>query len=255
MKNLIVSCAALLAAAVVLQAQPPAIGDIMKKIEYNISVSSDFRATVSMTQQKPDQGAKVFDMVYYRRDRDNAFLIVFLAPEAEKGNGYLRIDDNFWMYRRNTRTFQHINRDESIGGSNASGEDFETRKLTELYQGALDSSGKEMIRGDKLGAIPAWRIELKARVSDVSYPYRVMWVRQDNYLLLKEDSYSSSRTLMITSYYKKYTQVLGKYVPISQLFIDQFEKGNKTAVEISGIVTDRLDDKIFTKAYLENLSK
>ncbi len=43
-------------------------------------------------------------------------LIVMSAPEAEKGNGYLRMGDNLWMYRRNTRTFQHINRDESIGG-------------------------------------------------------------------------------------------------------------------------------------------
>lgn len=220
-----------------------------------MTIATDSRAQVTMTQQKPNQGAKVFDMVFYRRDKDNAFLIVFSAPEAEKGNGYLRIEDNFWMYRRNTRTFQHINRDESIGGSNASGEDFETRKLTELYAPATDSSGKELITADKLGAIPAWRFELKAKVADVSYPSRVMWVRQDNSLILKEDSYSNSKTLMLTSYYKKYTQVLGKYVAISMLFIDQFEKGNKTAVEISGIVTEKLDDKIFTKAYLENLSK
>jgi hypothetical protein len=82
-----------------------------------------------------------------------------------------------------------------------------------------------------------------------------MWVRQDNFLLLKEESYSSSKTLMISSYYPKYTTVLGKFVPIKQMFVDEFEKGNKTVVEISGIVTEKLDDKIFTKAYLENLSK
>jgi hypothetical protein len=233
----------------------PAISDILKKIESNYNISTDFRASVSMTQQKPNQGAKVFDMVFYRRDRDAAFLIVFSAPEAEKGNGYLRMDDNFWMYRRNTRTFQHINRDESIGGSDASGEDFETRKLTELYQPATDSAGKELVRAEKLGAIPVWRLEVKAKVNDVSYPYRIMWVRQDNFLTLKEESYSNSRTLMISSYYPKYTTVLGKFVPVKQIFVDEFEKGNKTVVEISGIVTGKLGDDIFTKAYLENLSK
>lgn len=242
-------------AATLLVAAPPAVTDIMKKIEDNYTQSTDSRAKVVMTQQKPNQGAKVFDMMFYRRDKDNAFLIVFSAPEAEKGNGYLRIGDNFWMYRRNTRTFQHINRDESIGGSDASGEDFETRKMTELYMPATDSSGKELIRAEKLGAIDVWRFELKARVNDVSYPYRVMWVRQDNFLTLKEESYSSSKSLMITSYYPKYTTVLGKFVPIKQMYVDEFEKGNKTVVEISGIVTDKLDDKIFTKAYLENLSK
>ena len=85
-----------------------------------------------MTQQKPGQGTKLFHMLYFRRDKDDAFLIVFDGPESEKGNGY-RVEEHFWMYRQNTRTFQHINRDESIGGTDAKGEDFEDRRLNELY--------------------------------------------------------------------------------------------------------------------------
>jgi outer membrane lipoprotein-sorting protein len=233
----------------------PSIAAILQKMQDNVNISTDARAQVTLTQQKPNQGVKNFEMMYYRRDKDNAFLIVFSAPEAEKGNGYLRIGDNFWMYRRNTRTFQHINRDESIGGSDAHGEDFETRKLTELYQAAQDSTGKELLREEKLGAIPVYRLEVKGKVNDVSYPYRIFWVRTDNFLQLKDEAYSSSKTLMATSYYLKYTVVLGKYVPIKQLYVDEFEKGNKTIVEISGIITEKLDDAIFTKAYLENLSK
>jgi hypothetical protein len=233
----------------------PPIESLMKKMEENISIATDARARVTLTQQKPNQGVKNFEMMYYRRDSDNAFLIVFSAPEAEKGNGYLRIGDNFWMYRRNTRTFQHVNRDESIGGSDASGEDFETRKLTELYKPATDSTGRELIREEKLGTIPVYRFEVRAKVSDVSYPYKIFWARTDNSLLLKEQSFSSSKTLMSTAYYRKYTTILGKFVPVQQLFIDEFEKGNKTIVEISGIITEKLDDRIFTKAYLENLSK
>ena len=52
-----------------------------------------------------------------------------------------------------------------------------------------------------------------------------------------------------------YTIVDGRYVPVKQMFIDEFEKGNKTLVELSGISTKKLDDTLFTKAYLENLSK
>lgn len=233
----------------------PSIQTILKKMEDNINISTDARAQVTMTQQKTGQGVKVFEMRYYRRDKDNAFMIAFSAPESEKGNGYLRVGDNMWMYRRNTRTFQHINRDESIGGTNANGEDFETRKLTELYEPAKDSAGKEMIAEEKLGTIPVYRFELKAKVNDVSYPYRTFWVRTDNFLQLKDQAFSSSKALMTTSYYLKYTQVLGKYVPVKQMFVDEFEKGNKTIVEIAGIVTEKLEDAIFTKAYLENLSK
>ena len=233
----------------------PSVQKILEKMQENINISTDARAQVTMTQQKTGQGVKVFEMRYYRRDKDNAFMIVFSAPESEKGNGYLRMGDNMWMYRRNTRTFQHINRDESIGGTNANGEDFETRKLTELYEPAKDSAGKEAIREEKLGSIPVYRFELKAKVNDVSYPYRTFWVRTDNFLQLKDQAFSSSKALMTTSYYLKYTQVLGKYVPVKQMFVDEFEKGNKTIVEIAGIITEKLDDAIFTKAYLENLSK
>ncbi len=233
----------------------PPIGSILKTMESNYKMTTDASARVTLTQQKTGQGVKNIEVLWYRRDRDNAFLMVMAAPENEKGNGYLRMDDNFWMYRRNTRTFQHINRDESIGGSDAHGEDFESRNLTELYGPALDSSGKEIIKDEALGKIPVYRFEVKAIVNDVDYPKKIYWVRQDNSLMLKEESYSNSGTLMQTAYFLKYTEIDRKFTPVKQIFIDEFEKGNKTVVEISNISTRKLDDAMFTKAYLENLSK
>ena len=236
-------------------AAEPKINGLLKQLEELQEVKTDIKAKVVLTQQKINQGIKVIEMIYYRRDSDDSFMIVMSAPEAEKGNGYLRVDDNIWMYRRNTRTFQHINRDESIGGSDAKADDFETRKLTELYEGAEDSAGREIIKEEMLGKIPVYRFEVKAKVNDVDYPKKMYWARKDNSLLLKEESYALSGTLMQTAYFLKYTVVDGKYVPVNQMFIDEFEKGNKTIVEISGISTQKLEDTIFTKAFLENLSK
>jgi hypothetical protein len=235
-------------------AQTP-VFDILKSLEANMTMTSDARAKVNITQQKAGEGVKAMEALWYRRDRDNSILIVMLAPESDKGVGYLRVSDNFWMYRPNTRTFQHINRDESIGGSNAHGQDFENRKLTELYEGLKTSSGKDSIAEEKLGQIPVYKFPIKAKVNDVDYPKKFIWTRKDNNLELKEECFSSSGTLMQTTYYQKYTVVNAKYVAIKQLIIDEFEKGNKTIVDISGIGTDKLEDVIFTKAYLENLSK
>lgn len=230
----------------------PAVIDLMKRIEDLQEMTTDVRARVDLTQSKTDQGTKKINMLYYRRDSDDSFLIVMIAPETEKGNGYLRVGDNFWMYRRNTRTFQHVNRDESIGGSDAKADDFEKRKLTQLYEPSKDAPGAAE---EKLGVIPVFKFTVKAKVNDVDYPRKIYWVRRDNGLPLKEQSFSLSGTLMQTAYYMNYTIVEGRYVPVKQLFIDEFEKGNRTLVEISGISTKKLENSLFTKAYLENLSK
>ncbi|MBF0376961.1 MAG: outer membrane lipoprotein-sorting protein [Desulfamplus sp.] len=236
-------------------AEPTTIPELMKKIEQLQEMTTDVMARVDLTQTKTGQGTKKIEMLYYRRDSDDSFMIVMIAPEIDKGNGYLRVGDNFWMYRRNTRTFQHINRDENIGGSDANADDFEKRKLTELYAPSKDASGNEIISTEKLGAVSVFRFEIVAKVNDVDYPKKIYWVMQDKGLPLKEQSFSASGTLMQTAYYINYTIVEKRYVAVKQLFIDEFEKGNKTLVEISGISTKKLDDSLFTKAYLENISK
>jgi outer membrane lipoprotein-sorting protein len=236
------------------QSAPP-VEKLLKQLDELYQQTTDIKAEVKLTQQKVEQGAKKLEMIYYRRDSDQSFLIVMTGPEAEKGNGYLRVGDNFWMYRKNTRTFQHINRDESIGGSDAKGDDFEGRLLTEMYEAAKDEKGNDVISEEMLGKIPVYRFEVKAKVNDVDYPKKVYWVRKDETIMLKEASYSLSGTLMQTAYFLSFTKIRGRLVPVKQLFIDEFEKGNKTIVEISGISTDKLENTIFTKAYLENLSK
>ncbi|MBI4352083.1 MAG: outer membrane lipoprotein-sorting protein [Elusimicrobia bacterium] len=253
MKKLLL-CSLLVFPAAGLRAESRVV-PVLKAIDANYKMRKDIRADVTMTQQRAGQGTKIIDMAYFRRDSDDAFLIAMNAPENEKGNGYLRVGDNFWMYRKNTRTFQHVNRDESIGGTDAHSDDFETRKLEELYGPALDPSGAEKFSLELLGKVEVNKFEVRARVNDVDYPKQIFWTRRDNNLLLKQESYSLSGTLMQTAYFLKFTEVEGRFVPVKQLFIDEFEKGNKTVVEISNLVPGKLDDKLFTKAYLENLSK
>jgi hypothetical protein len=233
----------------------PAGSSILQKLDDQQRFTSDIHSSVKMTQQKVGQGTKLLEMEYFRRDKDQAFLINILGPEAERGNGYLRVADNMWMYRRNTRTFQHINSDESIGGSDAKADDFETRRLMETYAVTKSKDGKEMVSAEILGKIEVYRMEARATVNDVDYPRKIWWVRRDNGLLLKEEAYSQSGTLMQTAYFLKYTEINKKFVPVQQMFIDEFEKGNRTVVELANIKTNKLDDAIFTKAYLESQSK
>lgn len=233
----------------------PKVGTIIKKMDDIMEQIGDISVKASIVQNKARQGVKNFAFLYFRRDKTDEFLIVALEPETEKGNGYLRVGENFWMYRQNTRTFQHISRDESIMGTDAKGGDFEKRKLVDLYRPLAGADGAEIIEEEMLGKKPVYKFTLIAKVNDVTYPKQIYWVQRDNFLMLKVQSYSLSGTLMQTAYFPKWTQIDGKYIPIQHIYIDEFEKGNKSIVDLSGISTQKLDPRIFTKAYLENLSK
>ncbi|HNY29404.1 MAG TPA: outer membrane lipoprotein-sorting protein [Fibrobacteria bacterium] len=228
---------------------------ILKALEANDLLSADIHSQVAITENRVGQGAKAMKCEYFRRDADKSFVIAITAPESDRGNGYLRQGDHFWMYRRNTRTFQHVNRDESIGGSDAKGQDFESRPLTQMYAPTKDAQGRELVRADTVGGVPCWRLEVRAIVSDVDYPKKTMWVRQSDLLLAKDQSYSSQGTLMRTGYYTKYQKVAQRQVPMRQVHVDEVEKGNRTLVDLSDIKVGKLDPAIFTKAWLESRSK
>ncbi len=246
----------LLTAAGNLQAAP-GVMEILQKMDAIEHLGEDITVKFDITETRVEEGTRVMEGVYYRRDADDAYLIVMTAPDAQKGNGYLRVGDNMWMYRRNTRTFQIMARGQSIEGSDIDSNDVETRKYAELYGPELNEQGEEIVSEETLGKanIPVYRLEVKAKVKDVDYPKKVYWVRRDNFLKLKEESYSISGTLMTTTYIPKYTEVQGRYVFAKQLVLDEFEKGNKSLLELSGISLQKIDDTVFTKAYLESLSK
>jgi outer membrane lipoprotein-sorting protein len=227
--------------------------EILSKLDKQMEIKTDITAKTKITQQKGDS-VKIIECIYYRRDSDDSFLIIMTSPEVEKGNGYLKVGDNFWMYKRNTRTFQHINRDESIAGTDAKSGDLEKRKMSELYKVSVEG-GKEKVSEEMLGKIPVYKVEVVAKVEDVTYPKQILWIHRDNFLVLKVQSFSLSGTLMQSAYYLKYTEIDKRFVPLQQIFIDEFEKGNKTIVELSGISFEKIPDYVFTKAYLENLSK
>ncbi|MBI4979726.1 MAG: outer membrane lipoprotein-sorting protein [Spirochaetes bacterium] len=235
----------------------PTATDIMKKVDYLSEQTGDVSARVTILQQKTGQGIKQLEMRYFRRDKTDSFMMIIDKPDADKGNGYLKVGDDMWMYRKNTRTFTHINRDETIEGSDAKAGDFEERKLVDQYKPLKDAKGIEIVEETTLGknSLPVYKITLIAFKNDVTYPKQEMWVDRDLLLPRQVKAYSLSGTLMSTVIYREYTIIDGKYVPVKTTFIDEFEKGNLSGMQITDIKTDPISETIFTKAYLENLSK
>ena len=231
------------------------VSSLLLKIEDNLVLDSDLTAKIELTQQKVIQGTRKIQSVYYRQDKSDAFLLVNTAPESEKGNGYLRQGKNFWLYRRNTRTFQHVHRNESISGTDADVDDFEKVKLSEQYDPVVDANGEDVFEETTLGEVEVYQFDLIAKNTEAKYPKKRFWVRKDNALPLKVQSLSLSDGLIETTYYLKYTKIGEKFFVTKSLFLDEFEPGNKTLLVVKNISFAPIEDLIFTKAYLENLSK
>lgn len=234
----------------------PAVQTLLKEMDKQQEQTTDLTARVSFLQSFPDQADRKFEMIYYRRDSDDSFMLQMLAPNREAGNGYLKVGDNFWMYRKNTRTFQHINRDENLSGTDVKGGDLEMRKWVELYA-AKKENDKELIEETTFKELAVYVFEVEAIVDDVTYPALKITVRKDNFLPIRVDSYSASGQHMLTQFYAKWDKdpKSGRYIPAVMYSFDQFEKGKKTVTTISGVSYENIPDKVFTKAYLENQSR
>ena len=181
----------------------------------------------------------------FRRDEKDQSLILILLPEADRGQGYLKDGDNLLFYDPTSRKFNHTSMKEALSDSKAQNDDFSKNDTLEDYS-------ITKTREDMLGKYPVWVIDLKAKRNDVSYDQIRLYVRRTCRL-----SYRSTwhiRRLMRTMLYPKYAQVTKAYFPSQMLIVDEVNKGEKSQINLSEISVDRLPDKVFTKAFLEQAS-
>ena len=208
----------------------------------------DFAAVYTIVSQKPGEKDTVTQVRMFRRDAKTQFAMLIVLPEVNKGQGYLREDDNVWFYDPTSRKFSFSSIKENIQNSEAKNSDLTQRSILDDYDVAGVSEGA-------IGKIPVWVLDLKAKTKDVSYERVVMHVRKDRTMLLKQEDYSVSGRLMRTSLYPKYAEISGRLIPSQMLFIDELNPGERSQLTMTEQSLAALPDKVFTKAFLEQVNK
>lgn len=209
---------------------------------------SDMTATINMVSVSPDRGTRTNKQIIYRRDKDDAFLMLTLEPESRKGQGMLRVDNNMWRYDPTSRKFTHTTLKEQFENTTARNSDFRRSQRSWDYDVVSVESGK-------LGKYDVWISELKANNDEVPFPYIKMWVEKDRTIVLKVEEYSLSKKLLRTAYYTNYVQIGQSYVPTTQIFQDGLIPEKRTQTTYTNISTKPVPDDVFTKNYLERMSK
>lgn len=245
----LVLCGFLVLAFTTTAAQTPDFKELLVAIDGQLNFPEhDFTATLKMESDDPEKGRDVKVARTFRRDGNDSFLILFLEPESQLGQGYLRVDENLWFYDPESRKFNRTSMKENLQGTDAKNSDFGTSSLSSDYAVASWAEGK-------IGAYDVWILELKASNDEATYAFKKISVAKKGGLLLKSEDFSLSRRLLRTSYYTSYVKAGDSYVADVVLYVDALVKGKKTRITMTGISVEPLPDTVFTKAYVERVNR
>ena len=220
---------------------------ILAKIDEQTNFKGDASAKVTIQSKKPGENDNITQAQYFRRDAEDKFMILILKPEVNKGQGYLKIDDNIIFYDPESRKFSKLTGSGNFQDSNAKNSDFQASSLSNDYD--IISSGRE-----KLGSLDTWVLTLKAKRNDVTYPKQKVWIQVSSNLIRKSEDYSLSDRLMRTSLYSGYIQIDGKFLATRMRFEDNLKKGEVTDLVLEDASLTKLPDTVFSQAYLEKVN-
>ena len=119
----------------------------------------------------------------------------YLAPARDEGTKMLKLEDQLWMYIPSTdriiKISGHMLR-QSVMGSDLSYEDMmEDPQLINNYEA-------NVIGDEILFERDCWVLELTAKVEDIAYYARKIWVDKERYISLREDRFAKSGKLLKT---------------------------------------------------------
>jgi outer membrane lipoprotein-sorting protein len=173
----------------------------------------------------------------------------YLAPEREKGTKMLKLEDRLWIYSPSTdRTIQlsgHMLR-QSVMGSDLSYEDMmEDRKLTDMYD-------SQVIQEETIDGRKSWVLELNAKVEEVAYQKRKIWIDQERYVPLKEELFAKSGQLLKKTVMSDVAKIQGRWFPKKINYKDVLKEGDGTDFIMMSIEFNaEIPDYIFNKASLK----
>ncbi len=215
----------------------------------------DYKALVLMEQKRPDGTSVVKELVSYRRDVNDALILLFTQPKAEAGKGFLRLDKNLWYYEPGVGDWVRSSERMAIGGSDARRRDFDDSR----YATEFDPS---FVGEETLGNIAVYHLQLKAKPDiEVAFPVEDLWIHKANKVVLKRQSRAESNRLMLTTYYLKWKKVKvpNKKEPLDApeeiRIINELQTGYSTTLQVQKIDMSGLPENVFTKAWLESKSR
>lgn len=226
-------------------AQEPSGEWILNQIDKNLT--SENRIVASKMIIHGRRESRTIEAKSWVQGVDKSFT-EYLSPAREKGTKMLKLEKMLWLYSPATdRIIQisgHMLR-QSVMGSDLSYEDMmEDPKLAHNYEAKIVGS-------ERIDDRDCWVVELIAKVTDIAYHSRKLWVDKDRYIPLKQELYAKGGKLLKRIELKDVTNIQGRWYPKRMIFKDMLKVGQGTEFIVDSIQFDQaIPEYIFSKAAL-----
>ena len=220
--------------------------EIIAKVDKNaVFASSKYSAKMRIsiggtTREKEFTG--------YSEGKEMAYM-EFTAPARDRGTRFLKVKDEMWMYlptvERATKIAGHMLR-QSMMGSDFSYDDIaENDRLVDLYD-------MELLGIETVDSRECYVIALTAKVAEVNYSQRKIWVDKERYVTVKAEMYARTGKLMKEISAGEFKRI-GQYTFATRVrMVNKLRQDTFTELILSDVELDvAVPDRVFTKAYLE----
>jgi outer membrane lipoprotein-sorting protein len=218
---------------------------ILEKVDENIG--ADSKISDSKMIIMGDRVTRTIESKSWIKGTEESFT-EYLAPAREKGTKMLKLGDQLWIYTPDTdriiRISGHMLR-QSVMGSDLSYEDLmEDSRYANMYSAKI-------VGEDTYDDRECWVLSLEAKVEDIAYNSRRIWVDKKRYIPLKENRYAKSGKLLKYTEIKSVSRIDNRWYPDRMIFKDVLKGGNGTEFVINKVNFDvNIPEHIFSKAAL-----
>lgn len=225
---------------------PFTASEILKKVNDNLNFKSAIM-TVRMEISVPNQKPKVKVFKSWVLGEDKAY-VEFLNSE-DKNIRYLKLGKKLWIYDKSeNNTFLisgHLLKQGMMGSAISYEDMLESEDIYSKYSVSLADD-------EKVSGKDCYVLILKAKVENVSYPYRKLWVQKENFIPVREELFALNGRLLKVVEIVEIRDYGNRYYPFRSIFYDKLREGTKTEIVVENVVFDvDIPDSIFTRRYLE----
>jgi outer membrane lipoprotein-sorting protein len=181
---------------------------------------------------------------------DEKALILITAPRREAGNKTLKVNNELWMYLRNTETTIKVPPSMMLQSWN--GSDFSNDDLVRESSLVLDYTMK-LLAEERVDNEMCWKVELLPKpTAPVVWGKINHWIRKSNYLPSRTEYYDEKGILMRTLTYTDIRQFGNRKVPSKWVMINNIKQGHRTEFEYIEAQFDiKISNSIFSFRELE----